>query len=67
MRLSGRLEPFNSEEFLYELKIDGFRSLAYYSGIFGEPYELSCTCREPHYPSETVTVVIARSSLAEQK
>src|SRR5215831_4264089 len=29
MRLSRRPEPFNSEEFIYELKIDGFRSLAY--------------------------------------
>jgi len=29
MRLSRRLEPFDSEEFLYELKIDGFRALAY--------------------------------------
>jgi len=29
MRLSRRSEPFDSEEFLYELKIDGFRALAY--------------------------------------
>src|SRR5262245_5131858 len=29
MRLSRRPEPFDSEGFLYELKIDGFRSLAY--------------------------------------
>src|SRR5215470_1170361 len=29
MRLSRRPEPFDSEEFLYELKIDGFRALAY--------------------------------------
>src|SRR6516162_900195 len=29
MRLSRRPEPFDSEEFIYELKIDGFRSLAY--------------------------------------
>jgi bifunctional non-homologous end joining protein LigD len=28
MRLSRRPEPFDSEEFLYELKIDGFRALA---------------------------------------
>ena len=29
MRLSRRPEPFDSDEFIYELKIDGFRSLAY--------------------------------------
>src|SRR5437870_13532760 len=29
IRLSRRSEPFNSEEFLFELKIDGFRALAY--------------------------------------
>src|SRR5215469_6170452 len=29
MRLSRRPEPFDSEEFIYELKIDGFRALAY--------------------------------------
>ena len=28
MRLSGRSEPFDSDEFIYELKIDGFRALA---------------------------------------
>jgi ATP-dependent DNA ligase len=29
MRLSRRPEPFDSEEYIYEPKIDGFRSLAY--------------------------------------
>src|SRR5213594_1243425 len=29
MRLSRRSEPFNSHEFIYELKIDGFRALAH--------------------------------------
>jgi len=29
MRRSRRPEPFDSKEFIYELKIDGFRSLAY--------------------------------------
>jgi ATP-dependent DNA ligase len=29
MRLSRRLEPFDSDEYLYELKIDGFRALAH--------------------------------------
>ena len=29
MRLSRRSEPFDSDEFIYELKIDGFRGLAY--------------------------------------
>src|SRR5262245_4821388 len=28
IRLSRRPEPFDSEDFLYELKIDGFRALA---------------------------------------
>src|SRR5437867_1800220 len=28
IRISRRSEPFNSEEFLFELKIDGFRALA---------------------------------------
>src|SRR5215831_1810998 len=29
MRLSRRSEPFDSDEFIYELKVDGFRALAY--------------------------------------
>jgi bifunctional non-homologous end joining protein LigD len=29
MRLSRHPEPFDSDEFIYELKIDGFRSVAY--------------------------------------
>ena len=29
MRLSRRAEPFDSEDYIFELKIDGFRSLAY--------------------------------------
>jgi bifunctional non-homologous end joining protein LigD len=29
MRLSRRSEPFDSDQFIYELKIDGFRALAY--------------------------------------
>src|SRR5262249_8053069 len=29
IRLSRRLEPFDSDQFVFELKIDGFRSLAY--------------------------------------
>src|SRR5213594_150548 len=28
MRLSRRTEPFDSDQFIYELKIDGFRALA---------------------------------------
>jgi len=31
MRLSRRSEPFDSDEFMYELKIDRFRALAYIS------------------------------------
>src|SRR5262245_56365029 len=29
MKLSRRSEPFDSDDFIFELKIDGFRSLAY--------------------------------------
>ena len=29
IRLSRRNEPFDSDQFIFELKIDGFRSLAY--------------------------------------
>src|SRR5215831_19987926 len=29
IRLSRRAEPFDSDQFIFELKIDGFRSLAY--------------------------------------
>jgi bifunctional non-homologous end joining protein LigD len=36
MRLSRRSEPFDSEEFIYELKIDGFRALAHIENRVGE-------------------------------
>ena len=36
LRLSRRPEPFDSDEFLYELKIDGFRALAHISEGKGE-------------------------------
>src|SRR5690349_19857630 len=36
MRLSRRAEPFDSELFLYELKIDGFRALAHIEAGNGE-------------------------------
>ena len=36
MRLSRRPEPFDSDEYLYELKIDGFRALAHISHGKGE-------------------------------
>ena len=36
MRLSRRPEPFDSDEYLYELKIDGFRALAHVSENKGE-------------------------------
>jgi len=29
MRLSRRAQPFDSDDYIFELKIDGFRSLAY--------------------------------------
>src|SRR5437867_2499418 len=36
IRLSRRSEPFDSDEFIYELKIDGFRALARIAGGRGE-------------------------------
>jgi bifunctional non-homologous end joining protein LigD len=36
MRLSRRPEPFDSDEYLYELKIDGFRALAHIADGKGE-------------------------------
>ena len=36
LRLSRRPEPFDSDEFIYELKIDGFRALAHLSDGKGE-------------------------------
>jgi ATP-dependent DNA ligase len=36
MRLSRRPEPFDSDEFLYELKVDGFRALLHLEDGKGE-------------------------------
>jgi bifunctional non-homologous end joining protein LigD len=36
IRLSRRIEPFDSDQFIYELKIDGFRALAYIQAGKGE-------------------------------
>jgi bifunctional non-homologous end joining protein LigD len=36
MRLSRRSEPFDSDDFIYELKIDGFRALAHFEDGRGE-------------------------------
>jgi len=36
MRLSRRLQAFDSDEFIYELKIDGFRALAHIADGQGE-------------------------------
>ena len=36
MRLSRRSEPFDSDQFIYELKIDGFRALAHIQNGQGE-------------------------------
>jgi len=36
IRLSRRLEPFDSDQFIFELKIDGFRALAHIEGDKGE-------------------------------
>ena len=44
IRLSRRSEPFDSKEFLFELKIDGFRALAHIDN--GEYRLVSCNgCR----------------------
>jgi ATP-dependent DNA ligase len=36
MRLSRRSEPFDSDQFIYELKIDGFRAVAHIQNGKGE-------------------------------
>ena len=36
MRLSRRIEPFDSDQFIFELKIDGFRALAHIEEGKGE-------------------------------
>jgi hypothetical protein len=36
MRLSCRSEPFDSDDFIYELKIDKFRALAHLQDGHGE-------------------------------
>jgi bifunctional non-homologous end joining protein LigD len=36
MRLSRRSEPFDSDDYIFELKIDGFRSLAHIQNGKGE-------------------------------
>jgi len=36
MRLSRRVKPFDSDQFIYELKIDGFRALAHIAAGEGE-------------------------------
>lgn len=36
MRLSRRSEPFDSDQFIYELKVDGFRALAHLQAGRGE-------------------------------
>jgi bifunctional non-homologous end joining protein LigD len=36
MQLSRRSEPFDSDQFIYELKIDGFRALAHIQAGEGE-------------------------------
>src|SRR5690349_18006712 len=36
MRLSRRSQPFDSDDFIYELKIDGFRALAHLKDGRGE-------------------------------
>jgi ATP-dependent DNA ligase len=36
IRLSRRSEPFDSEDFIYEFKIDGFRALAHLKDGQGE-------------------------------
>jgi len=36
IRLSRRAEPFDSDQFIFELKIDGFRALAHIEAGKGE-------------------------------
>ena len=36
LRLSLRSEPFDSDQFVFELKVDGFRALAHIEGGKGE-------------------------------
>ncbi len=36
MRFVRRPEPFDSDDYVYELKIDGFRALAHIAGGHGE-------------------------------
>ena len=36
MRLSRRTEPFDSDQFIFELKVDGFRALAHIEAGKGE-------------------------------
>jgi len=36
IRLSGRIEPFDSDQFIFELKIDGFRALAHIEAAQGQ-------------------------------
>src|SRR5262249_30806986 len=36
IRLSRRLEPFDSDQFIFELKIDGFRALAHFESGEGQ-------------------------------
>jgi bifunctional non-homologous end joining protein LigD len=36
IRLSRRIEPFDSDQFIFELKVDGFRALAHIEAGYGE-------------------------------
>jgi hypothetical protein len=36
IRLSRRAEPFDSDQFIFELKIDGFQALAHINAVNGE-------------------------------
>jgi len=44
MRLSRRTEPFDSGQFIYELKIDGFRALARIEAGQGQLISATETC-----------------------
>ena len=44
IRLSRRIEPFDSDQFIFELKVDGFRALAHIEAGYGELISRKGTC-----------------------
>jgi bifunctional non-homologous end joining protein LigD len=66
MRLSRRPEPFDSDDFIYELKIDGFRALAHIDAGRGELISRNgnlfrgfaelATCLAQHVPADSAVL-----------